>query len=289
MQGGTLKESTISIAGIDISFLYDEDRHKPGVRESAKIGIENGSITFQVRHGPLPEMNPREIVFDSGQTWALFRSDNKYVLLNNTLGLDSSPDIFVVLNSDLRSGDIIIDRDPSHKTDRSDPLGWPLNQILMIYLLSLNRGILFHACGIDDGGSGYLFLGNSGHGKTTMARLWSKNQGLVLNDDRIVVREKDDKFWLYGTPWHGDLAEWSSKGVAIRKIFFLSPSGRNSAVPKKGAEAVSMLIARSFPPLWDESGMIYTMNLCQRLISKIPCQRLNFEPDKRIIDFVRRI
>ena len=284
-----MKENTVSIAGIDISFLYDEERSEPGVGDTTNPGKETDNIRFHVHHGPLPDMDSRDIIFDSGHTWALFRSDNKYVLQNNPLGSDSSPDIFIVLNSNFKSGDIFLDYDPSYKTDLSNPLGWPLNQILMIFLLSLGRGILFHACGIDDGGNGVLFLGNSGHGKSTMGKLWLENQCSVINDDRIVVREKGDQFWMYGTPWHGDLAEWSLNELPIRKIFFLNPGGKNNAIRKNGAEAVSMLIARSFPPFWDQKSMTYTMNLCHRLVDNIPCHELSFEPDERIIDFVRGI
>jgi hypothetical protein len=281
-----LKETTVSIGGIDISFLYDEERSEPGLEEDTNPGKETDNIRFHVHHSPLPDMNSRDIIFDSG-AWAIFKSDNKYVLQNNPLGPDSSPDIFIVLNSNLTSGNIFLDYDPSYKTDLSYPLGWPLNQILMIFLLSKERGILFHACGIDDRGNGVLFMGNSGHGKSTMGKLWLENQCDILNDDRIVVREKDDQFCMYGTPWHGTLAEWSLKGLPIRKIFFLNPGGKNNAIRKNGAEAVAMLITRSFPPFWDQKSMTYTMDLCHRLVNKIPCHELSFEPDERIVDFVR--
>ena len=92
---------------------------------------------------------------------------------------------------------------------------------------------------------------------------------------------------MYGTPWHGDLADWSLKGVPIRKMFFLVAGTKNSAIPKGGVEAVSMILKRSFPPIWDENGMAYEMDLCDRLVEKIPCYELQFEPDKRIVDFVR--
>ena len=283
-----MKKKTVSIAGIDISFIYNGDRAEGGLGGATGPGKESEGIELHVHHGPLPAMNSREIIFDTGQTWGLLKSNNKYVLQNNHLGPDSSPDVFIVLNPNSISGDIFLDYDPSYyKTDLSDPLGWPLNQILMIFLLSFNRGILFHACGIDDGGDGVLFLGNSGHGKTTMARLWLEKQFSILNDDRIVVREKEDQFWMYGTPWHGDLDKWSFKGLPIRKIFFLNRRGKNSVVPRNGVEAVSMLIARSFPPFWDQKSMTYTMDLCQRLTSKIPCYELSFEPDVRIVDYVR--
>jgi len=168
-----------------------------------------------------------------------------------------------------------------------DPLGYPLNQILMILLLSRSKGVLMHACGIDDRGSGYLFLGNSGHGKSTMAKLWFEKHATVLNDDRIVVREKNGEFWMYGTPWHGDYKELSPKGLTIHKIFFLHRGEKNLTVFQKGAEAVTMLLTRSFPPFWDKKGMAYTMDLCHCIVNKIPCYELSFEPDTRIVDLLR--
>ena len=282
-----MTESTLSIAGINLTFLYDEDLPEPDFEEGPDPVEGADHIRFHVHRGPLPDMGSREVIFDSGEAWALFRSGYKYVLQNNSLGPESSPDVFVVLNSNLISGHIYLNYDPSFKREPSDPLGWPLNQILMIFLLSIHRGILFHACGIDDRGEGLLFLGNSGHGKTTMARLWKNTESSVLNDDRIVVREKGNRFWMFGTPWHGDLATWSSRGVPIHRIFFLKAGEKNAVVPKTGAEAVSMLIARSFPPFWDRKNMAYTVDLCHRLVKKIPCHELRFARDRGVVDFIR--
>jgi hypothetical protein len=122
-----------------------------------------------------------------------------------------------------------------------------------------------------------------------MARLWFEDHATVLNDDRIIVRERDGEFWMYGTPWHGDFKELSPKGLPIHKIFFLRHGENNSAITKNGAEAVSMLLTRCFPPLWDKKGMEYTMRFCHRLVNKIPCYELNFQPDGKIVDFVRNL
>jgi hypothetical protein len=244
-------------------------------------------IVLRVHVGPAPKPKIQDILFDSGQTWALYQSHGKYVLQNDSLDGGSHPNRVLIMESDFKSGDMYFTADSLHKDFFSDPLGYPLNQILMILLLSRHKGMTLHACGVSDEGRGYLFLGYSGDGKSTMANLWSENRATILNDDRIVIREKGDAFWMYGTPWHGDFKEWSSQGMPVRKMFFLSRGAGNVAVPKQGAEAVSMILARSFPPLWDEEGMAYTVDLCHRMVDKVPCYQLSFSPDKGVLEFVR--
>jgi hypothetical protein len=94
---------------------------------------------------------------------------------------------------------------------------------------------------------------------------------------------------MYGTPWHGDFRAWSPQGIAIEKMFFLHRGNGNAVVPKGGAEAVSMVLARSFPPLWDEAGMAFTMDFCHRMVNKVPCYELSFAPGRNVLDFVRQI
>jgi hypothetical protein len=285
------KEFTLGIADIGISFLFDQNFSELGVEDvhDAFVLDTSEEIQLRVHYGHAPEMDRIEKIFDSGSTWAFYRSNGRYVLQNDALEPGSSPTVFAVLEQGLKSGDIYITHTSPELHLPPDPLGHPLNQILMILLLSLDKGMIFHACGIDDRGSGYLFLGNSGDGKSTMAKLWFDRNATVLNDDRIVVREKDGEFWMYGTPWHGDFRELSPNGLPIQKMFFLRRGEENRVALKNGAEAVAMLLTRSFPPLWDSKGMAYVTDLCHRLVSKIPCYELSFEPDTRIVDFVRNV
>lgn len=284
-------EFTIAIGGIGVSFFLDQDLSEIGIvkRDDAFVADLREDLKLRVQYGHFPDTKSKEKIFDSGDTWAFYKCDGRYVLQDDSLESDSSPSTFIVLEPDLRSGDVFILCDASDRNPFPDPIGYPLNQVLMILLLSVGKGILFHACGIDDNGFGYLFLGNSTDGKSTMAGLWSKNDVTVLNDDRIVVREKDGEFWMYGTPWHGNFREISPEGLAIQKIFFLRHGEKNSAVPKNGIDAISMLLTRSFPPLWDKNGMTFTTGLCHHIVDKIPCYELSFEPNARIVDFVRNV
>jgi len=287
-----LKKFTVCIAGIGISFLFDQKLTESGVKDISNEFITDNSanIKLRVHHGRIPEIKEKGKIFDSGSNWALYSSGGKYVLQDDSLESRSLPDTVAILEPDFKSGDVYIRNNILNRDILPDLLGHPLNQILMITLLSsLRKGVLFHASGIDDNGHGYLFTGNSTHGKSTIAKLWSESGATVLNDDRIIIREKDGELWMYGTPWHGDFREVSPKGMPIRKIFFLKHGKKNSAVIRKGAEAVSMLLTRSFPPLWDQKGMDYTLGLLDRMANRLPCFELDFLPDKRILDFVRKL
>ena len=285
-----LIEFTIGIAGIGISFLFDQNLSESGVEDIYYEFITDirPEIKLRVHQDSFPERSKGKKIFDSGSTWALFRDQGKYVLQDSSFDSDPPPNQLVILESDFKSGDIY-KNDEFFKNLLLHPVEYPLNQVLMIILLSRCKGVMLHACGIDYKDHGYLFLGNSGHGKSTIARLWSENQATVLNDDRIIVREKNGELLMYGTPWPGDFKEVSSKGLAIRKLFFLRHGEKNSAVPKNSAEAVLMILTRCFPPIWDKKGMEYTMDLCHRLVNKIPCYEFSFEPDRNIVDFVRNI
>jgi hypothetical protein len=262
------------------------DPKKNGSSDSHSVTDSLSDVTLHITDRPPPPFPKQVKSFDSGQTWALFHSGSRLVLQNTSLRSKADPSRFLVLAPDLKSGDLHMTADTPEDLD---PLGYPLNQVLWILLLSQGRGLLFHACGIDDHGKGYLFLGNSGDGKSTTAKLCFDHGLTVLNDDRIIVKHKNGEFWMYGTPWHGDFKEHSSHGLPISKLFFLRHGKKNSTWVKRGAEAVSMLLARSFPPFWDKKGLAFTIDHCHRLVSKIPCYELTFAPNARMIDFVRRI
>lgn len=78
-----------------------------------------------------------------------------------------------VFDNDFKHGEVY-SRIPESGTSPDgllgNPLEYPLAEVLMICLLAQGRGLMFHACGIDDNGRGYLFAGNSTHGKSTMGR-----------------------------------------------------------------------------------------------------------------------
>lgn len=251
---------------------------------------KEADLAIRLHYNGVPEHPPEGTteVFDSQTHWRLFEDADR-VIVELTSAEATRPYRMAVLNSDLRSGDIYnaqIARKQATDGLLPDPLDYPLGQLMMVMLLSRGRGLMVHASGVDDNGSGLLFAGNSTDGKTTIAKLWNPT-ARVLNDDRIVIRRNGDRFWMYGTPWHGDFHKVAPYGLPIEKIFFLSHGPANKTEPVAGARAASCILTRSFAPFWSPDGMAFTLDLCRDLVDSVECCNLAFRPDPRVVDFVR--
>ena len=119
----------------------------------------------------------------------------------------------------------------------------------MVNYLARERGIIVHACGVVHCGKGFLFAGESGAGKSTLSRWWDGETNTeLLSDDRVIVRKEGGKFWMYGTPWHGDARFGSPRRIGLDRVFFLR-HGRENLIRATGqADTVMQLLKCSFPP-----------------------------------------
>lgn len=168
-------------------------------------------------------------------------------------------------------------------------------QILLINYLSLhNKGIFVHGVGVKDkNAKGLLFAGKSGAGKSTSARLWHRySNAMVLNDDRIIVRKYADKFFIYGSCWHGEFNDYLDTRIQpapLEKLFFIYHATRNTAKKIPAKRAFSLLYTNLFPAFWDKKSLGNIASFAKDLVSAVPCYRLGFVNNKRIIPFVRKI
>ena len=111
----------------------------------------------------------------------------------------------------------------------------------------------------------------------------------LLSDDRIIIRETEDGYRIYGTPWHGNAEIASPLSAPLSSVFFLTHDDENRLIPVQGADVASRLLVRSFPTFWDGEGMRYTLGLCERLSTRVPCYELGFVPDERVISMLRSL
>lgn len=223
-------------------------------------------------------------VFDSGTFWDVYKRDIKTVFVLKEPFNNNHQYCLAVFDPNYRDGNVYVLRKSPDILPH--PLAFPLFHLLMISLLSQGYGVLVHACGIDDNGNGYLLPGSSTNGKTTMARLW-EDEAVVLNDERIVLRQNEGRIWIYGTPWHGEYERFSPHGVPLNKIFFLHHAETNNISLMKGSSATLRLLTHCFLPYWEPEGMQFTVDFCGKLSESVPCYDLGFLPDKNIVEFIR--
>ena len=292
----------IRISDIVISVVSDGSTPRLRVKSGYRRFMTDTEpqVVFRVHYGEIPQYSWEEKIFDSGGSWSLYRSNGKRILSLCAPPMRLPPDKLAMLSPDFKSGDIYIRRfGKSHRSFLPNPLEYPLDRILMVNLLSKGLGVMIHACAINDNGRGILFVGSSGVGKSTLANLWKRKtrqettssasatkQVSILSDDRIIIRQIDGLFWIYGTPWSGSAGVSSPERALLDKIFFIRHAKKNTITNMENLEAASRLIACSFPTFWDESGMEFTLGFCAELSREIPCYELGFVPGESVLDLV---
>jgi len=255
----------------------------------AFLSHRRSEASFALRYGSPPDLKSAEEVFDSGGSWKLYRDQERWCFALQSPALGFEPYQIAITDSDFSKGDIYTRARETGRSPSPFPLGYPLGELLIVNLLSQGRGVLLHSCAVSDNGHGFVFVGTSGAGKSTMADLWKNHEGItILSDDRIIVRKMGGRFWAYGTPWHGDVKLSSPERVPVDGIFVLRHGEENSAAPLGARTALTSLFVRSFPPYWNPEGMAFTLEFLGRMSKAIPCYDLGFVADEGVIDYVRR-
>jgi hypothetical protein len=257
--------------------------------------VDNGApdILLRLHYGDLPALPPESEVLQTGAArWSLYRVRDGYAI-PLILGDHRHSRRLAVMNRAFTAGDLFIQRWESGSAIPAvqvtiDPLLFPTAELLMLNYLARGRlGVIIHSLGLDDGGRGLLFVGVSGAGKSTMANLWQGSGATLLSDDRIILRRQDDRYMMYGTPWHGDANIASPEAVPLERIYFLARSSENHVQPLSTMEAVTRLMVCCFPPFYNPEGMEFNLEFLSQLAAEMPCYKLGVMPDFRVVEFVR--
>jgi hypothetical protein len=234
-----------------------------------------------------PRANP---LFESGGLWTSYPASQGHQFYFSTPSLGTSPYKAAWFDEDFEHGHIILNRRYLSDAGAVFPLEYPIDELIMTHRLARGQGVEVHALGlVDSDGSGYLFLGHSGAGKSTSARLWMLEAGVqLLSDDRVILRKHDGEFWMYGTPWHGDAGIASPGRARVTSIFVLQQASKNKIVPLKPNQTVTELFARSFVPHYIAEGLQFTLGFLEEVARQIPCSIFRFLPNSSAVEAIRR-
>jgi hypothetical protein len=278
------KNINIEIAGISIAIDSEDGLDNWDILSAYRPFVCNRKADIHLRmlRGN-PTISTAAQVFDSSPIWTLHRQGDTTAF--KIFGQLHDQKRILSFGPDIHTAKLYF---PDADGDFVDPFYGPTLELLLIQYLAQDRGMIVHACGIDDGGRGMLFVGESGAGKSTLSNLWYQENGAaIFSDDRIILREKDGEYWMYGTPWHGEATFVLPRSVKLEHIFFLQHDHNNAIRTLNRADTVVEFLKASFPPFWDSQGVEFAMAFLSDLTETVPCEALAFKPDRSAIDFIR--
>ncbi len=244
--------------------------------------------------GEVPDTAGLTKIFHTGQSWSMYRNGGDYVMTLDppvagegsiwTARINGNFTRVIVYCSERlmreRDGRMLV----------SSPVRYPLDQILMMYVLARNGGALFHAAGVDVNGRGLMLPGPSGAGKSTISRhLAARSSVEVLSDDRIVVREIDGTLRAFGTPWPGEVGIAANASAPLRGIYFISHGDANMIEEMKPREALEVLLPVTSIPWYDGEVMPKVLAFCEDLVAHVPAFRFYFTPNCEAAEFLENL
>lgn len=167
-------------------------------------------------------------------------------------------------------------------------LCFPTDQILFARLLADRGGIILHGSGIILKEKGFLFVGHSDAGKTTLVKIFN-HHARILNDDRMIVRKEDGGFYLYGTPWHGELSLVAPDRVPLSAILFLNQANDNRIERTQPLDAFKRLYGCTIKALVTERWAKNALDMCQALSGEVPCYDLHFDKSGGVVSTIERL
>jgi hypothetical protein len=282
---------TLSIGDVTFHLVSDDPRLAPaadGVLRQFVTAGRRVDAEISAAWTDTPDDPGGDIIFDSGLAWRLARLGDQFVFTFRSEMGGAVPYKTARFNESFTAGEVRMYRPLSDvgQRDTINPLEYPLDELLMIHLLSQGRGVEVHGCALlDDAGRAFVFAGQSGAGKSTLARLWMDHARVrLLSDERVVLRTDRDRIAVYGTPWHGDALLASPLRGDLAGVFFLDQAPSNEVTRVSGPLAVAKLFSCSFLPFHGAAGVERTVIALERVVATTPCYRLGFTPDSAVIE-----
>jgi len=154
--------------------------------------------------------------------------------------------------------------------------------------MTIRDGMPLHASLVEKDGYGVVFLGPSGMGKSTQAKLWVEHQGAdFIIGDRPALRRIDGRWIGFGMPWDGKDGIRQQKQVPIRALISLEQAPENSIRRLTKQEAMNVLLNQVMMPMWDDAAMTLLTPLMGQLASEVPFYHLKNLPNREATELTR--
>lgn len=257
---------------------------------------EEWVVSVDLKVGDATDVDGLPLLFDTEETWAAWR-DGDDLLLRLSNGPEAESYIWqarlpVSINNDppigritVHCGEPLREHLPGSGPRLRNPLHYPLDQLLLAFLLAPHRGLVCHAAGFERAGGGVLFAGRSGAGKTTISRWAARRPDFdVISDDRVVIRRAADTIFVHGTPWAGEGRMAEHRAAPLGALVFLHQAERNELERITSGAALEQLLPVLSILWFDRPRMEAALNFCSELVAEVPAYNFHFRPEEAALD-----
>ena len=149
------------------------------------------------------------------------------------------------------------------------------------YTASRFKTLLIHASLVVKDGKAYAFLGRSGTGKSTHARLWLENLpgARLLNDDNPVIYIKEGRVFASGSPWSGKTPCYINEEYPLAGIVRLNQAPQNKIVRLGSLQSYAALLPSCSCMKWDSRQSKAVSDTVMEVVSEVPVWHLDCLPD----------
>lgn len=171
------------------------------------------------------------------------------------------------------------------------PWGTSVDQLFPLLALNhtllIKNHLLMHGAFLTVKGSGLLFTGPSGIGKTTQSRLWqSRFSAKAVNEDRAVLDLSNDPIHICGVPVAGSSPFCSNDRAPLKAIIVLGQGPENQIERLCARSALPLLMRNVYLPAGFEDDRAACVDFILQLCAAIPVYRLVCRPDEASAELV---
>jgi hypothetical protein len=154
------------------------------------------------------------------------------------------------------------------------------------FIVYRNWGLLIHSsCAIESGGA-HIFSGQSGAGKSTVARLSYPRE--LLSDEATLVKITPDGVTVYDSPFRSELDSTRNieKSCQLASVQILNQSLQNKREMVSKSDALLMLMDKVFYWAHDSGETKKILRLLKQLVEHVPVYKLYFQKNERFWELI---
>jgi hypothetical protein len=281
------------IAGVTIRVesglpLNDVTFH-PKFRHFEVDGPGEDNITIRHIFGRLPlKKHALGKTIYSKPPWDIYRRNGSWIYMSRAYRLwFKYIHQVAVINHDHTSAKICNRRSEVFRKGNLYSLSlFPTDQIILARVLADREGCYLHAGGVVLDCNGFLFVGHSEAGKSTMVTML-KHKAEILCDDRIILRRWPDGFKIHGTWSHGDVPQISNGSAPLRAILFLEQAQENRLTPLDNKkEIIHKLLTFLIKPFVTADWWVKMLMLVEHAAHEVPHYNLKFDKSGKVVDLL---